>query len=244
MEDAVLAAMVAATTLAALHVGARWLTVLDTVPRSRWLSAASGVSVAYVFVHLLPEVAHIQENLGELAAGWLPWLEEHAWLLALAGLAAFYGLELVARRARRRDHTGGGTTPDPVGWLHVASYATYNALVGYLLLEQADRAGSTLVLFAVAMGVHFLVNDHGLRENHGRVYHDAGRWIVGLAILAGWAVSAIAEVSEAAVGMLLAFLAGSVVLNVLKEELPEARQSRFGPFAAGAVAYAGLLLAV
>jgi hypothetical protein len=35
-----------------------------------------------------------------------------------------------------------------------------------------------------------------------------------------------------------------VVLNVLKEELPEDRQSRFTAFAAGAAIYAALLLAV
>lgn len=63
-------------------------------------------------------------------------------------------------------------------------------------------------------------------------------------MLGGWAVSAVAKVGENALGMLLAFLAGSVVLNVLKEELPEDRQSRFGPFLLGAVVYAALLLAV
>jgi len=34
--------------------------LLDVVPRSRWLSAAGGVSVAYVFMHLLPELAEGQ----------------------------------------------------------------------------------------------------------------------------------------------------------------------------------------
>ena len=37
---------------------------------------------------------------------------------------------------------------------------------------------------------------------------------------------------------------GSVVLNVLKEELPDDQDSRFWPFALGAAAYSALLLAV
>ena len=45
------------------------------------------------------------------------------------------------------------------------------------------------------------------------------------------------------IGLLFAFLAGGVVLNVLKEELPEDRQSRFLPFLLGAGGYA-LLLAI
>ena len=43
---------------------------------------------------------------------------------------------------------------------------------------------------------------------------------------------------------LFAFLAGGVVLNVMKEELPEERQSRFGAFLLGVAGYGGVLLAV
>ena len=40
---------------------------------------------------------------------------------------------------------------------------------------------------------------------------------------------------------LFALLAGGVVLNVMKEELPEERKSRFGAFLLGVVLYGGLL---
>jgi hypothetical protein len=43
-------------------------------------------------------------------------------------------------------------------------------------------------------------------------------------------------------GLLFSFLAGGVVLNVLKEELPEERKSNFWAFLFGVVFYAGLLL--
>ena len=39
-----------------------------------------------------------------------------------------------------------------------------------------------------------------------------------------------------------AFLAGGVILNVLKEELPEERKSRIAPFFIGAFGYAAILL--
>ena len=50
------------------------------------------------------------------------------------------------------------------------------------------------------------------------------------------------EVSEAAIAVLFGFLAGGVIMNVLKEELPEERESRFWAFALGAAAYAAILL--
>ena len=61
------------------------------------------------------------------------------------------------------------------------------------------------------------------------------------AIIAGWAVGAATEISEAAITVLFAFLAGGVIFNVLKEELPE-RKSRFWAFAVGVGVYSALLL--
>jgi hypothetical protein len=44
--------------------------------------------------------------------------------------------------------------------------------------------------------------------------------------------------------VLTAFLAGAVIMNVLKEELPEERESRFWVFALGAAFYTVILLAL
>ena len=53
--------------LAVIHLFAARLRFLDVFPRSRWLSAAGGIAVAYVFVHLLPDLAEEQETIREAA---------------------------------------------------------------------------------------------------------------------------------------------------------------------------------
>lgn len=63
-------------------------------------------------------------------------------------------------------------------------------------------------------------------------------------MLLGLGVGYAAELSELAIAVLIAFLAGGVILNVLKEELPDERQSRFWSFALGIVGCAALLLAL
>jgi zinc transporter ZupT len=55
-------------------------------------------------------------------------------------------------------------------------------------------------------------------------------------------VGLVSEISEAALAVLFAFLAGGVVMNVLKEELPEERESRFWAFVLGAALYSAVLL--
>lgn len=234
-----------ALLLALLHLFSGRLRFIRYLPRSRWLSFAGGVSVAYVFLHLLPELAAGQEAIAERGP-LLGVAERHVYLVALFGLAAFYGLERLAARSRaeHRERTGDDCAPPGVFRVHVASFAFYNALVGYLLLRGESESLRSLLLFAAAMGLHFVINDFGLREHHRREYDRVGRWVLSAGVLAGCAVGYAAPLPEAAVSAATAFLAGGIILNVLKEEVPDERGSRFGSLLLGMALYTALLLAV
>ncbi len=122
-----------ALILAAVHVLGRDVSI-PRAPRGARLSFAGGVSVAYVFVHLLPELAEHQETFRRRAeeAGFLAGLERHTYLIALAGLAAFYGLDRLARTSALREARAGREKQPTRGtfWLHLGSFAFYNVLVG------------------------------------------------------------------------------------------------------------------
>ncbi len=229
--------------MALAHLFSNKLLFLQGIPRSPWLSMAGGISVAYVFLHILPELSASQgaiEDLGEPVVGYL---EKHVYLVALLGLGLFYGLERIAKEKRDRSVRGGEGLAY-IFWLHMASFSVYNALIGYLLLHRVEQDLQSLLFFGFAMTVHFVVNDYGLREDHEEDYDRIGRWILVAAIFLGWGIGLVVEVPEAAIAVLFSFLAGGVIMNVLKEELPEERKSRFWAFALGAAAYAVLLLAL
>jgi hypothetical protein len=227
--------------LALVHLYCGRLRFLDRIPRSRWLSVASGVSVAYVFFHLLPDLNARQEVFSKINA--LNFLEHHVYLVALSGLTIFYGLERLVKRSRLYNIKLGKDMADlGVFWVHIASFALYNALIGYLLLHREELNIYSLLFFSIAMGLHFVVNDYGLRQHHKHIYHNIGRWILAAAIIVGWVIGTRFNIPEAAIAVLFAFLAGGIILNVLKEELPEERESRFWAFALGAIAYATLLI--
>jgi hypothetical protein len=233
-----------AAGLASVHLFAGRVRLLDVLPRSPWLSAAGGISVAYVFVHLLPDLAKEQEDIRQAVGESFSVLEHHVYLVALIGLAVFYGLERVAKTSRQRSRDAGkaDSTETGVFWLHAVSFTVYNALIGYLLLHREDPGLQGLLLFTFAMGVHFVVNDHGLRKDHKRAYDRIGRWVLAAGIFVGWVVGVFSGISEAAIAVLFGFLAGGVIMNVLKEELPEERESRFWAFALGAAFYSVVLL--
>jgi len=235
-----------AAGLVCIHLFASQLRFLNTVSRSRWLSIAGGVSVAYVFIHILPELSEGQEEFKQIGeTGIIRYLEHHVYLLALAGLAIFYGLERMAKLSRQRNLKAGrgDSTSAGVFWLHIASFAVYNALIGYLLLHREEQTVQSLLFFFFAIGLHLLVNDNGLCEHHKRDYDRLGRWILSAAVFVGFLIGLVTEIQELALAALFAFLAGGIILNVLKEELPEEHESRFWAFALGAAAYAALLVA-
>lgn len=245
-SNLILVSGVLSSVLATTHLLAKNLRFLQIVPRSRWLSFGGGVSVAYVFVHILPELSEQQETIQQTLNQQLLFLENHVYLIALLGVLVFYGLERLAKKSRQQNQaTGAGdVTERHVFWIHILSFAVYNALIGYLLLHRESPGLASLLTFAIAMALHFIVNDYGLRQDHKKAYDHTGRWILAAAIMVGWAIGTGTEIHQAAIAVLFAFLAGGVVLNVLKEELPEDRKSRFVAFALGAASYAALLIAI
>jgi zinc transporter ZupT len=231
--------VVTAVGLAVVHLEAGQIRATALVSRRIWLSFAGGASLAYVFVHILPELNNEQETLGESSLAVVPFLEHHAYLVALAGFATFYGLERLAQRPRPKATDAAG---DWVFWIHVASFGLYNVIIGYLLIHRITTGLWSLLFFFLAMGFHFFVTDAGFRRLHERPYHRYGRWLLAGAVLGGWVLGRSIDLSEVNLAVLFAFLAGGVVLNVIKEELPEQQQSNFVAFAVGAAGYAALLL--
>jgi len=260
-DDVSLAVWPLALALAAVHVFAPGRAVLDSIPHRTLVSFGSGVSVAYVFVHLLPEVSAVGEvtvggDPSLLLGGDVPVLpvEFSVYLLVFAGFVAFYGLDYALREsASPSDEAAGGppTTrdrdpdhadPGGVFWLHLGSFALYNAVLGYVLVELGGDELSGLLLFALAVGLHLFVNDHGLRGHYEQRYHRYGRWLLAATVFLGVVFAGTSPVQVAHIEMLRAFVAGAIVFNVIKEELPTHRESSFPMFLAGGGLYAALLL--
>lgn len=69
--------------------------------------------------------------------------------------------------------------------------------------------------------------------------------ILAGALLLGWLLAPLfAPTQTLVVTLMTALLGGSILLNVFKEELPEARRSSFTWFLVGSCFYAGLLVLI
>lgn len=244
-ETTAVLAVIPTALLAAAHLLANRLRRSFGVSEPVAVSVAGGISVAYVFLHLLPEVAlggePVSATLADLSAP-TPLQELALFMVALVGFTVFYGLERLAERGGPGDRQEGGPTTAAFA-VHVGAFALYNGAVTYTL---GSRLGSHVlgaVLYTVAVGVHVLVVDRGLAEHYPRRFDRVGRFVLAGALFVGWIVSVVAAPTSAfVVAVLTALVAGTVLLTVFKEELPSARRSRFGWFLAGLVGYSALLI--
>lgn len=144
-----------------------------------------------------------------------------AYVFALGGMVALYGLEIAVRGARRR--APAGQQRRSWSWifvLHLGAFAAYNAFLGALLVGQRHEPVVQQLLFLMALLLHNVVNDFSLREHHQKEYRHFGRWVLAVSVMAGWSAATLDIVPDIVVYTVIALVAGAIILNVLKEELP------------------------
>ncbi len=237
--------LVSVITLALIHIYIGQFRWLDQIfPKFRWLSLGAGVSMTYVFLQILPELSLAQSELEHIEYPWLEYLDRHVYLIALVGLATFYGFEVLVQHSRRANlkQQGLDQASHHVFWIHIGAFSLYNFLIGEFLVDFVAVSPPLALLRWLAFALHFLVNDHALREHHKHTYDHRGRWIIANALVIGWLVGRFSELPEGLAIVLGAFVAGGTILNVLKEELPDNRDSCFWTFSVGSAVYTALLL--
>lgn len=201
------------------------------------MSFGAGVSIAYVFVQLMPEIHASRAMFAEAMGPWAPRGGDAVYLAALAGFVGYYGLDRFA--------SAGGEQGDAARSqrMHVGGVAIYVVLMAYLLGEQHE-GGSALATTVAATSIHFLAVDHFLREEHGEMYDRKGRFLLAGASVLGWVIGLIHAFAEPAIALFIAFVSGAVTINSALMELPNRNGGRYLPFLIGAAAYGVLLVLV
>ncbi|TVS14035.1 MAG: hypothetical protein EA417_15670 [Gammaproteobacteria bacterium] len=230
----------ATSLLVGVHLLAGRFHYLVGSRRSRVHSCLAGITTAYLFLKLLPELGAPGHVAGEASDSDARRL---AFAIALLGFVVFYASEVWAHRHRATETIR--REKERVYRLLLFTFALFNAGLAFVLPHQVATHGPWLTgIYVMAIGVHLLVLDHAVAEVHGGHYSTRARLIHSAGLVSGL-VLAIAlgpGAWEAAVQPLIAFLGGVIALQVFREEIPAYKQGRPLAFALGAAILAGLLL--
>lgn len=211
----------------------------------RLLSFGAGVTIAYVFVHLLPELEAAREALARNGARMaLPFPELRVYLAALAGFMIFYGLEHLAAWSRKPagSESAEGEESRLGRLVHIGGFLVYVWLAGYLAVRSLEEGTTRIVLYAAALGLHFLSLDFSFVREYGAWYKRSVRYVFALAPLAGWAAGIFFGFNQFFTAALLGFLSGGIIMNAIVSELPKEKEGRFLSFLLGGAFYTALLI--
>lgn len=223
------------------HFISPWLT--NRLPQNgrAFISFSGGVAVAYVFLQMLPELVEYNKPIGEylLKNHWLTsFTELLIYIVALFGFLIYYGFDLVAERYRAK-----GNDDNLVYILHLFMFCLYNFLITYTMSLRVVSSLTATLLFTIAMALHFILTDQKFCRFYPVKFGHLGRFLLITALLFGWICSVIFDpVNVLMIAFLVAFLAGSVLLNVFREELPAVNTASYFWFALGAAIVAIVLL--
>ncbi len=243
MDGTIIISVIGVSLLAAIHLfGYHFDQIFDRVLRLRWLSFAAGVSLSYVFLHLIPELEQQRIEVSEHFENFFTLHSELVYMIALTGATAFFGLHRKTNDDERRAERAVNRVFDFTFWISIGSFAVYNALITHSIHKRAEIDLAAVLVFVLAMTMHFLINDYGMRRRFYAAYQHSGRWMLALAVVGGWLTGFMIDTGDVPFLIILAFLAGGTVIHVLSEELPEERGSNFASFFCGAALYSCVLI--
>ena len=222
-----------------------------------WISFFAGVSISYVFLHLLPELEAHNQTIGRYINGSLI-QRRFIFLAALSGFSFFFVLEITALRARVREDKKSNpqvlvhvpaselseTTNGFIFFTHITTSSIYCFIISYLLPSRVEEFGKVEVwLYWIAVEAHFFVNDMAMKDHFSARFRNYGCYILALATIAGWFTGYFGEIPEFIIPILVGFLSGGSILNIIKEELPDAKgSSNVSAFLFGVLLYSLILM--
>lgn len=197
-------------------------------------SFSGGTGLAYVLLYLLFELTRYGAPKIHALLPLGPDPLETLFILLLGALSTIYLLQVhLANSPSVQD--------DYLGFALL--FLVYNFLAGAGVMEEAHGGPLNLGIYVTALALHLLFNDLFLLH----LCPDAHNWrwrgalaampVIGCAFAAGFALP------EGVLYSMLALIAGSTVINVVRHELPSPKNFRSAAFATGVIFYAALIIA-
>ena len=209
--------LVVALILGAAHVIAPRVRGLIKYPE-RQQAFGGGLSVAYVFLHLIPSLDAADGVVGP-----------RIYFIALLGFVVFYGLDVMFQPPKHAHPTKYHAS--------LAVFFVYDGLMVFTLGLQLPPTPILTLVFAVSLALDVLDTDLELQEEYGARFVDLGRWVLLAGVAGGYALNLLRRPHPLVIDILTAALAGFMMFHTFKGVFPVGRNKKFPWFLAGLLTF-------
>lgn len=200
-------------------------------------SFAAGIGVVYIFIHMLPQLAHGQyvllKSYGEKSLFGNVFA---IYIMALIGFIFFYLFDqILVYTDRLPTKVYEKTIERSIYWANVFFVVAYNIMIGYVVGSYNLNSISYQIIFLLAYFIHFVALKWGIYHVSPALYNDRARYPIILGLFIGYFIALFFNISESVFIIIEALITGAMILMVFKHELPNEQDSRNTAFLTGII---------
>lgn len=216
----------------------------NLIKRRKIVSVASGISVAYIFIDVLPELNKAQIFFTQ--AGFCSMIKLNElliYLISLLGFLYFFYLENYIQSKEKTDSSDIqiNTNLHRYSILYLSGFFLNNFILGYLIVYWENSVNSLLV-YTIAISLHVITLDYATIKEFGNKFRHI-KFTLTLGLPAGWIAGILIKFPDEVKHLAVGFIAGSVIINSIKDEFPKKDDNiEYKYFLISSIVYALILI--
>jgi len=229
MDEATISALVCGVVLALIHLASERIQPRHGTMRWRIISFAAGISIAYLFLHLLPETYEAADHI----RGWV-------FVFLLAGFTVFHLIEKYIYQHVERERL-----VEDLKEIHSVSFFVYHFVVGVALTGKFEEGMLEGLLFLVPVAFHAGLSTASLSGIHDDMRERRSvRMLLSLSTLLGVIFAVFFRIPHALELGLVSFVAGVLLYIIVREFLPQKEKGEPVYFVLGLLVFALVNIAI
>ncbi|MBT8470544.1 MAG: hypothetical protein KJN97_17490 [Deltaproteobacteria bacterium] len=209
--------LLVALILGAAHIIAPRVKGLIKYPE-RQQAFGGGLSVAYLFLHLIPSLDASNAVVGP-----------RIYFVALLGFVAFYGLDVMFQPPK---HT------HPTKYhAYLLVFFIYDALLVFTLGLNLPPTLILTLVFALSLALDVLNTDLEMQDEYGARFVKWGRWVLLAGVAIGYGLNLVRRPHPVVIDLVTAALAGFMMYHTSNGVFPVSRNKKFPWFLSGLLTF-------
>jgi zinc transporter ZupT len=215
--------------LGIIHITSEKLKPTEDFHRYRIISFAAGISIAYLFLDLLPHTYDAAERL-----------QNFVFIFLLLGFVIFHLTEKLIYQ-----HADKEKLAKELKEVHSISFFLYHFIIGIVLCDKILTSPIEGILFFIPIALHAALSRASLSQIHGEIRESFGtKILLSLSSILGMIFALFAPIPAVVDNILVSMIAGMLLYIIVKEFLPEKEKGRPFSFLFGLLVFIGFYVAI